>query len=65
MVWTKCTPKNPQIHWPVAVIGKDVHIPQKDMWKAPVKGGKEPRKHLSHKVLRKGISPTGGIKKTP
>ena len=28
-----------------------------------MKGGKQPRKHLSHKVLRKGISPTGGIKK--
>ena len=33
------------------------------MQKAPVKGGKQPRKHLSHKILRKGISPTGGIKK--
>ena len=33
------------------------------MQKAPVKGGKQPRKHLSHKILRKGITPTGGIKK--
>ena len=33
------------------------------MHKAPVKGGKQPRKHLSHKVLPKGIIPTGGIKK--
>ena len=33
------------------------------MHKAPVKGGKQPRKHISHKVLRKGITPTGGIKK--
>ena len=33
------------------------------MQKAPVKGGKQPRKHLSHKILRKGINPTGGIKK--
>ena len=33
------------------------------MHKAPVKGGKQPRKHLSHKILRKGIVPTGGIKK--
>ena len=33
------------------------------MHKAPVKGGKHPRKHISHKVLRKGIIPTGGIKK--
>ena len=31
--------------------------------KAPVKGGKQPRKHLSRKILRQGISPTGGIKK--
>ena len=31
--------------------------------KAPVKGGKQPIKHLSHKLLRKGINPTGGIKK--
>ena len=28
-----------------------------------MKGGKQPRKHLSHKILRKGITPTGGIKK--
>ena len=63
MVWTKCTPKNPQIHWPVAAIGKDVQLPWKDMQKAPVKWGKQPRKHLSHKILRKGIAPTGGIKK--
>ena len=33
------------------------------MRKVPVKGGKQPRKHLSHKILRKGIIPTGGIKK--
>ena len=28
-----------------------------------MKGGKQPRKHLSHKILRKGLTPTGGIKK--
>ena len=33
------------------------------MQKAPVKGGKQPRNHISHKILRKGIAPTGGIKK--
>ena len=33
------------------------------MQKAPVKGGKQPRKHISHKILRKGITHTGGIKK--
>ena len=47
----------------MTAIGKDVQPPQKDMQKAPVKGGKQPRKHLSHKILRKGITPTGGIKK--
>ena len=31
--------------------------------KSSVKGGKQPRKHLSHKVLRKRNPPTGGIKK--
>ena len=33
------------------------------MQKAPVKGGKQPRKHLCHKILRKRITPTRGIKK--
>ena len=61
MAQTKCSPKNPQIHQPVA-IGKDIQRPRKDMQKVPVKGGKQPRKHLSHKILRKGIAPTGGIK---
>ena len=42
MARTKCTPKNPQIHHPVAAIGKDVQLPCKDMCKAPVKGGKQP-----------------------
>ena len=47
----------------MTAIGKDVQPPQKDMQRAPVKGGKQPRKHLSLKILRKGIAPTGGIKK--
>ena len=64
MAQTKCTPKNPQVHRPVTAIGKDIHLPRKDMQKAPVKGGEQPRKHLSHKILRKGITPTGVIKKT-
>ena len=64
MTQTKRTPKNPQIHRPVTAVGKDVQPPQKHMQKAPVKGGKQPRKHISHKILRKGIAPTGGIKKS-
>ena len=56
-------PKNPQIHRPVTALGKDVQPPRKEMHKAPRKGGKQPRKSISHKILRKGIKPTGGIKK--
>ena len=63
MVLTKCTLKNPQIHRPVTAIGKDIQPPRKEMHKAPRKGGKQPRKFISHKVLRKGIKPTGGLKK--
>ena len=60
---TKGTPKNPQIHRPVAAIGKDVQLPGKDMQKAPVKGGKQPRKHLSHKILRKELTQQEELKK--
>ena len=31
--------------------------------KAPVKEGKQPRKHLSQKLLQLGATPIGGIKK--
>ena len=33
------------------------------MSKTPVKGGKQPQKHLSKKLLWLGATPTGGIKK--
>ena len=61
MAQIKCTPKNPQIYRPMTAIGRDIQLPQKHMQKTPVKGEKQPRKHLSHKILRKGITPTGGI----
>ena len=63
MAQTKRIPRNSQINRPIAAIGKDVQPSWKDVRKALVKGGKQPRKHLAHKVLRKGITPTGGIKK--
>ena len=63
MAQTKCTPKNPKIHRPVTAIGKGIQPPRKEMHKAPRKGGKQLRKFISHKGLRKGIIPTGGIKK--
>ena len=31
--------------------------------KIPMKGGKQPRKHLSEKLLQLGATPTGGMKK--
>ena len=43
--------------------GRDVQPPRKDIPQAPRKGGKQPRKGIIHKMLRKGMRPTGGIKK--
>ena len=63
MARTKCTPKNPQIHRPVTAIGRDIQPPRKDIPQAPRKGGKQPRKFISHKMLRRGMRPTGGLKK--
>ena len=63
MARTKHTPKNPQIHRPVTAIGRDIQPPRKDIPQAPRKGGKQPRKFISHKMLRKGMRPTGGLKK--
>ena len=54
MARTKCTPKNPQLHRPVTALVKDVQLPRKDIPQAQRKGGKQPRKFISHKMLRKG-----------
>ena len=56
MAQTKQTPGNPHISQPKASIGSDVEIerrstPKPMPNKAPVKGGKQPRKHLSWKLL--------------
>ena len=63
MARTNRTPKNPQIHRQVTALGKDVQPRRKDVPQAPRKGGKQPRKFISHKMLRKGVKPTGGLKK--
>ena len=63
MARTKCTPRNPQIHRPVTALGKDVQPPRKDIPRALRKGGKQPRKFISHKMLRKGGKSTRGLKK--
>ena len=63
MARTKHTPKNPHLHRPVIARGRDVQPPRKDIPQAPRKGGKQPRKGIIHKILRKEMRPTGGIKK--
>ena len=63
MARTKHTPKNPHLHRPVIAKGRDVQPPRKDIPQTPRKGGKQPRKFLVSRLLRKGIKSTGGIKK--
>ena len=69
MARTKQTPRNPNIDRSIAAIGSDIQsterspAPKPTLNKAPVKGGKQPRKHLSKKLLHLGATPTGGIKK--
>ena len=68
MARTKQTPRNPNMERPTAAMGSDIQperrIPSKSTPKnLPVKGGKQPQKHLLHKVLRKNKSQTRGIKK--
>ena len=55
MTRTKSTPRNPHIHRPVTAIGRDIQSPRKDIPQAPRKGGKQPRKFISYKMLRKGM----------
>ena len=69
MARTKQTPRNPNINRPKVAIGSDVQptegrpYPRPASRKTPVKGGKQPRKHLSRKLLHLGTTPTEGIKK--
>ena len=68
MAHTKQTPKKPNIDRPTAAIGSDVQperrVPLKPTTKkVATKGGKQPQKHLLHKLIRQKKSPTGGIKK--
>ena len=63
MARTKCAHKNPHIQRPITAVGKDVQLPRKDIPQAPRKGGKQPIKFISQKMLKKGMRPTRGIKK--
>ena len=66
MAHTKQMPRNPNVDRPATTMGSDIQpdrrIPSKPTTKnIPRKGGKQPQKHLLHKVLRR--NKTGGIKK--
>ena len=65
MAHTKQTPRNPALERPLAAMGIDVQerrVPSKPTTKRILNGGKQPRKHILHKML-KWKSTTGGIKK--
>ena len=65
MAHTKQTPRNPNLERPSAAVGSDVQerrVPSKPTTKKITKGGKQPCKHMLHKMLEWN-STTGGIKK--
>ena len=68
MAHTKQTPRDPNLERPTAAMGSDVQperrVPSKlTSKKVATKGGKQPQKHLLHKLIRGNKSTTGGIKK--
>ena len=68
MACTKQTLRNPNLERPSASMGSDVQkrrVPLKPTsMKIATKGGKQPRKHMLHRLLKQ-TSATGGIKKPP
>ena len=67
MACTNQTPRNPNLERPTAAMGSDVQperrVPLKPTSKkVSAKGGKQPQKHLLHKLIRQK-SATCGIKK--
>ena len=68
MAHTKQTSRNPKVDRPTAAMGSDVQPDRRTPLKPtskklPMKGGKQPQKHLLHKLVRQNKSPMGGIKK--
>ena len=69
MARTKQTPRNPNLDRTVAAVGSDIQsaerrpTPRPTQGNIPNKGGKQPRKHLSKKLLHLGAPPMGGIEK--
>ena len=60
MARMKQTPRNPNVDRPVTALGSDIQsterrpTPRPTQDKVPNKGGKQPRKHLSKKLLHLG-----------
>ena len=57
MVHTKQMPRNPKVHRPTAAMGSDVQPERRTLSKStskklPMKRGKQPQKHLLHKIVR-------------
>ena len=68
MAHTKQTPRNSNIDRPTAAMGSDVQlerrVPSKPTSKKiAMKGGKQPQKHLLHRLIRRNKTATGKIKK--
>ena len=68
MACTKQIPRNPNVERPTAAMGSDIQPERRALSKPssknlPVKGGKQHRKHLLHKLIRHNKTPTGGMKK--
>ena len=69
MARIKQAPRKPNVDRPVVAVGSDIQsterrpTPRPTPGKVLSKGGRQPRKHLSKKLLHLGSLPTGGIKK--
>ena len=68
MAHTKQMPRNPNVDRPATAIGSNVQPKRRTTSiqmskKLPVKGGKQPRKHLLQKLLKRDRPATGGLKK--
>ena len=55
--------KDQQLPWVMIFSLKEESPSKPTSMNLPVKGGKQPQKHLLHKALRRNKSPTGGLKK--
>ena len=70
MSCTKQTPRNPNVDRPATAIGSDVqpegrNTSKHKSGKQPTKGGKQPQKHLLHRLIRQNKPVTGGNQEIP